>query len=117
MAMRFGGRWVRTTTGGAASILLLVTATTSAAGRARAAESTFSNGRATAQAQVMRVAPGIGSLQLATTMGVAVAQVSNSLAQSQAQAVDLGLVGTALTAEECDGSPGAVTPDQLPKSV
>src|SRR4051794_1395285 len=115
MTMRFGGRWGRTATAGAASVLLIVTATTGA-GRARAAD-TFSNGRATSQAQIMRLAPGIGNLQLATTTGVTVSQVSNSLAQAQAQAIDLGLIGTAATAEGCDGSPGALTPDQLPKAV
>src|SRR3954453_15592776 len=115
MTTRFGGRWMRTATVGAASTLLLI-CTTMAAGGARAAD-TFSNGRATAQSQVMRVAPGVGNLQLATTTGVAVSQVSNSLAQAQAQAIDLGLIGTAATAEGCDGSPGALTPDQLPKAV
>lgn len=74
----------------------------------------FSNGTANATAVVSRVAPGVGSLALGVTGGVAVSEVKNSLAQSQAQATDLGLIGTTLTAEGCDGSDAYITPDQLP---
>ncbi len=75
------------------------------------------NGNAVAQASVLRIAPGVGSLALATTTGTSLAHVANQLAEAQAQAVDLGLIGSALTAEKCDGSPGAFTPDQLPQPI
>ena len=88
-----------------------------AAATAGADETPFSNGNAVAQASVMRIAPGVGSLGLATTTGTSLAQVRNKLAEAKAQAVDLGLIGSSLTAEACDGSPGALRPDQLPQPV
>src|SRR5690606_27313247 len=63
----------------------------------------FSNGVAKATAQVAKVAPGVGSLELAIGSGTAVAELKNQLAQSQAQSFDLGLIGTTLTAEGCTG--------------
>jgi hypothetical protein len=95
--------------GAAASLLLAV-----APAPARSADA-FPNGNAFASAVVAKVAPGVGGLGLATTSGVAVAEIKSDLAQSQAQTADLGLVGTSLTAEGCDGSPGTFTPDQLPQ--
>jgi len=76
--------------------------------------SDFINGNSFASAVVVKVAPGVGGLGLATTSGVAVSEIKNQLAQSQAQTADLGLIGTTLTAESCSGAPGALTPDQLP---
>ena len=106
--------YARTLVAGALSIGLGLGASITGATDAGAGGGTFGNGTATAIGQVLRVAPGIGSLQLATSMGTTVSQVSNSLAQAKAQSIDLGLVGTALTAEQCNGDPGAVKEEQLP---
>src|SRR5437764_13177104 len=73
----------------------------------------FQNGTALASAQVVRVAPGVGALSLAIATGVSLSQVTNSLAQASAQSIDTGLIGNSLTAEQCNGKPGAVTPSQL----
>jgi hypothetical protein len=75
----------------------------------------FANGNSFASAVVAKVTPGIGSLGLSTTAGVAVSEIKDRLAQAQGQTADLGLVGTSLTAEGCDGSAGALTPNQLPQ--
>lgn len=72
------------------------------------------NGTAKATALVSRIGPGVGRLELAMRGGVAVTQVTNSLAQSTAQTLDLGLIGSSLTAESCDGSQ-ALRPDDLPQ--
>jgi hypothetical protein len=64
----------------------------------------FSNGTAKATAVVARVAPGVGSLELGISSGVAVAEVKNTIAQAQAEALDLGLIGSTLTAETCTGN-------------
>ncbi|MEY2571422.1 MAG: hypothetical protein QOE63_1772 [Acidimicrobiaceae bacterium] len=88
-----------------------------ASGAARADDTAFTNGTAVAQAGIVRIAPGVGSLGLATTTGTSLAHIANSLAEAQAQAADLGLIGTALTAQTCDGKPGALTPDQLPQPL
>jgi hypothetical protein len=73
----------------------------------------FSNGQAKATAVVARVAPGVGSLELALANGIAVSELKNSLAQAQAQSIDLGLIGTTLTAGGCRNP--TITPDQLPQ--
>ncbi len=43
-------------------------------------------------------------LALALGSGISVAEVRNYLAQSQSQSLDLGLIGSTLTAEQCDGA-------------
>jgi hypothetical protein len=74
----------------------------------------FSNGRANAIAQVQRVAPGVGSLQLGITSGRSIADMTNNLAQAQAQTLDLGLIGTSLTAEQCSGDAASIKNSDLP---
>ena len=114
-------RWrgfARTIVVGIVSTTLAVGATIAlASGDAGADAGGVANGNAVAQASVLRIAPGVGSLALATTTGTSLAHVANQLAEAQAQALDLGLIGSALTAEKCDGSPGALTPDQLPQPL
>jgi len=75
----------------------------------------FANGVAKATAIVSRVAPGVGSLELGVSSGIAVSEVTNQLAQAQAQTLDLGLIGTTLTAEGCDGSDPPASDDELPQ--
>jgi hypothetical protein len=81
------------------------------------AEGGFTNGTAKATALVSRIAPGVGSLQLALGAGSAVSELRNGLAQAEAKAADLGLIGTTLTAEGCDGGDATVSPDQLPQPL
>src|SRR3546814_11284383 len=63
------------------------------------------NGTAKATARVARVAPGVGSLSLAIRAGIAVSDLQNNVAQSEAQAIDLGLLGTTLASEGCSCDP------------
>lgn len=110
------GAYRRTVVLGAASIALLLTGLGPATGApiAPEQETAFSNGIAKATAQVAKIGPGVGSLELALGSGIAVSELKNQLAQSQAQSFDLGLIGTTLTAESCGGA-AALTPDQLPQ--
>ncbi len=75
----------------------------------------FSNGQAKATAIVTRMAPGVGNLELAIGSGIAVSELKNDLAQAQAQAFDLGLIGTTLTAGGCRDA--TITEDDLPQPV
>lgn len=75
----------------------------------------FVNGNTKATATIARVAPGVGNLELATTMGTAVTQTQNQLAQAQAQTFDMGLLGTALTTESCSGGEGTIKAEDLPQ--
>ena len=107
----------RTLTVGSVCACLALGATLTSASAQDAPAAPFSNGKASALARIARYAPGVGSLQLGIGSGVAVSEVSNTLAQAQAQTLDLGLIGTSLTAEQCDGSPGSVKPEQLPQPI
>jgi hypothetical protein len=71
-------------------------------------------GTAKATAIVAQVAPGVGSLQLGITSGVAVAEIKNTLGQAQAKTLDLGLVGSTLTGESC-GNAATISPSDLPQ--
>jgi len=86
-----------------------------APGARAAAPEPFNNGTANATSIVARIAPGVGALELSTAAGVAVTEVTHALAAGKAQSFDLGLIGSSLTAEQCNGQPAPVTPDQLPQ--
>jgi hypothetical protein len=86
-----------------------------AAPAAPAPRAAFSNGQAKATAVVTKIGPGVGNLELALGSGVAVSELKNDLAQAQAQSLDLGLIGTTLTADGCEAA--ALRPDQLPQPV
>src|SRR5688572_17271367 len=94
-----GGR--RTIAMGLASLGLLLAGLRPASGAtaspASEAAAGFSNGQAKATALVTKLAPGVGNLELAIGSGIAVSELKNDLAQAQAQAFDLGLIGTTLT--------------------
>lgn len=74
-------------------------------------------GSAKATAVVVRAAPTVGSLALALGSGISVAEVRNNVAQSQSQSLDLGLIGSTLTAEGCDGSEASLRPSDLPQPL
>jgi hypothetical protein len=115
------GAYRRTALVGLASAGLLVWGLGPAGGQPTATAATaatpeaapFSNGMAKATAIVTKVAPGVGSLELALANGIAVAELKNHLTQAQAQSLDLGLIGTTLTAEGCRDA--ALTADELPQ--
>ncbi len=115
---RLASSYRRTAAAGLASAGLVLLGLGPAGGSearpAAPAPAPFSNGVAKATAVVTRVAPGVGSLELALGSGVAVSELKNQLAQSQAQALDMGLIGTTLTAEGCSGD-ARVGADDLPQ--
>ncbi len=80
-----------------------------------AQESSVGNGTAKATAVVAKVAPGVGALELGLTAGVAVADTTNALAQAQAKALDLGLIGTTLTSDGCREA--SIGSDDLPQPL
>ena len=108
------GRWTRSKFAAALTIASVV-ALGSFAQPSAARQGEVGNGTAKATAVVAKVAPGVGALELGVTSGVAVAEITNSLAQSQSQALDLGLIGTTLTADGCrEATIGA---DDLPQPL
>ena len=104
---------------GLASLAIVAIGLAPAAGQEGGEDSpapAFSNGTAKATAVVVRVAPGVGSLELGMSAGVAVAEIKNTIAQAQAEALDLGLIGSTLTAETCTGTV-ILSQDQLPSAT
>ena len=99
--------YARTAIVGTASAGLLLVTLGTAAGQDDPPAVPFANGTAKATAVVARVAPGVGALELGISAGVAVAEIKNTIGQAQAEALDLGLIGSTLTAESClgDGLP------------
>jgi hypothetical protein len=111
-------RWRRTGTTAAAGVLVTASVLVLVGSSAEvAAAPTVESGDAKATAILTEVAPGVGSLKLGMTVGVAVSQTTNALSQAQGQASDLGLIGTSLTAEGCDGGDPTVSPSQLPQPL
>ena len=105
--------WRRTRRTGVVAVAALA-ATIAWAGAGHAQTEPVGNGTATAIAGVARYAPGVGQLALGATNGTAISKVTNDLAQATAQSTDLGLIGSSLTSEGCDGE-ATITPDQLPQ--
>jgi hypothetical protein len=101
----------------AVSSTAVLLATLGLAPGAEGQQAPFSNGTAKATAIVAQVAPGVGSLQLGITTGVAVSEIKNTVGQAQAKTLDLGLIGGTLTAESCSGGAPIVQQDQLPQPL
>jgi hypothetical protein len=110
--------YARTAIVAAVSMALLVGSWSAASGQesTSGATTTFSPGTAKATGVVARVAPGVGALQLGISSGVAVSQIQNNVASSQAEALDLGLLGSTLTAGSC-GLPAAIKQSDLPQPL
>jgi hypothetical protein len=106
---------------GALCLALTTAATFGGAGRAAAQEATngsaaFANGQAKSHAQVFAVAPGVGNIDFGVASGTSTAEIVNDLAQAQSRTLDLGLVGSSLVGEKCDGSKG-FDPNDLPSPL
>ena len=74
----------------------------------------FPDGTAAASAIVARFTPGVGSLPTGLFGGVALTNVTNSIAQAQAETLDFGLIGALLVAlglVSSDDLPGPLTVD------
>jgi hypothetical protein len=75
----------------------------------------FRNGVGKATAVAVRIAPGVGSLQLGLAAGVSVAEYKNDFSQAESQPLDLGLIGGIVTApSECTGRP-IIPAESLPQ--
>jgi hypothetical protein len=78
-------------------------ATTNPAGSQAPPPGAFSNGQASASSQAIKVNPTIASLSLGITLGISLAGYQNEVAKAESRGLDLGIIGTILAAEGCDG--------------
>ena len=109
------GRATRRARSGGAAVLVALLAVPIVSPPASAQDAEI--GSAKAIAVVLKVAPTVGALELALGSGVAVSEVRNQLAQAQTTAVELGLIGSTLTQDNCKGEPGRFKPSDLPQAL
>ena len=105
---------------GALSVTLLtggLATVPASASVANADSGAFIRGSATALAQAIQIAPATGGLNYAITSGIAIGGYSDEQGQAQAQTLDLGVIGTTLAAEGCDGSAAVLPKDQQPQPL
>jgi hypothetical protein len=84
---------------------------------AQAAERYIDDGRASARAGVLSLAPSAGALQLALGAGEVIAETTGGLSQASSKAADLGLIGSTLSADNCEGGEGVVDEETLPQPL
>lgn len=114
---RRSGRALRVLAGGSlAAVGVLVT--TGAAGATPAAtHKPFVNGNVTAVSQAMQIAPKTGGFAYTITVGTSIADYRDTLAQASSQSLNMGLIGTSLTTQQCNGDAPPLKPDQLPQPL
>jgi hypothetical protein len=115
--LRRANRGYRRTALVAVSSSALLVASLGGAPGAEGQQAAFSNGTAKATAVVANIAPGVGSLKLGITSGVAVSEIKNTVGQAQAKTLDLGLIGGTLTAEGCTGGAPILSQSDLPQAL
>ena len=91
---------------------LLVTAPT-----ASGQEGGVSPGRGSAFAQGVKVDPRSGRLSFGITYGIALAGHQNTVAIGEARSVDLGVIGTTLAGEGCDGGDPTLPSEDQPQPL
>jgi hypothetical protein len=74
----------------------------------------FVAGSGSAAASVAQIGPKAGGLALTQIFGESLAGYIGTAAQGSSQTLDMGLLGTLLTAAHCDGSPSFLKPEQIP---
>ena len=66
---------------------------------------------------VASIGPEAARLSLAVSFGVSLSDFRGPVARAESDAVDMGLIGTALVSKGCDGSDPKFRRDQLPTSL
>ncbi len=111
---RFG---VRVTAGATLCAVGVMTTISSAGASPRDTKKPFVNGDVTAISQAMQVQPKTGGFAFTITVGTSIADYRDTLAQASSQSLNLGLLGTALTTQQCNGSNPALKPNQIPQPL
>ena len=106
-------RWVAT----AMVLVAALTATTEPVGSQTGPLRTFSNGTASASAQSVKVNPTAASLSIGATIGISLAGFQNDVAKAEARGIELGVIGTTLAGEGCDGGEPTLPAEQQPQPL
>ena len=105
-SLAIGAVWV-------AAMATLVATSPSASGQ----EAGVEPGLGSAYAQGYRVDPRTGRLSFGITYGMALAGHQNDVAVAEARSVDLGVIGTTLAAEGCDGGDPTFPKEDQPQPL
>lgn len=106
-------KWAAVAGAGAMAITLYATPGAGAA----PAQAALAPGQGLAIAQTERVDPRSGNLSIGITFGISIGAHQNSVAQASSQAIDLGVIGTTLAAQGCDGSDPTLRADKQPQPL
>jgi len=74
-------------------------------------------GQGLAIAQTSRVDPRAGGLSIGVTFGISIAGHQNTVAQASSQAINLGVIGTTLAGEACDGGDPTLPAEDQPQAL
>lgn len=106
----------RTRVTAAVSAVLLAAALVASFATAPASAAT-DPGQGTAIAQTQKIDPKAGGLSLGVTFGQALAGHQNQVAQAASQAINLGVIGSTIGSEGCDGSAPTYPSDDQPQPL
>jgi hypothetical protein len=90
---------------------------TSTAASQTAGTPAFPNGTASATTQGIKVNPTAAALSLGITFGTALAGYTNEVAKAESRGIDLGIIGTTLAGEACDGGEPSLAAERQPQPL
>lgn len=110
--------FLRTTvTAGLAITALAASAVVGPAAGAGTPATTQTAGTASATAQSIKVNPTTASLSIGITFGTSLAGYTNQVAQAESRGIDLGIIGTTLAGEGCDGGEPTLPAEDQPQPL
>jgi hypothetical protein len=77
----------------------------------------FANGTASASSQGIKVNPTAAALSIGITFGVSLSGYTNDTAKAEARGIDLGIIGTTLAGEPCDGGEPSLAAEDQPQPL
>jgi hypothetical protein len=117
MRRRWFAGWGRTAIAGVLTITLTVAVLGGTSDAAEDPGGPIGPGRGTAGATILSFGPTTGNLELALTAGQARAATTGTLGEALSRSLSLGLIGSSLTAEGCDGGAPLVAASSLPQAT
>ena len=90
---------------------------TSVASSQTTAAPAFGNGTASASAQAVKVNPTAAALSIGVTFGISLAGYTNEVAKAESRGIDLGIIGTTLAGEPCDGGEPSFAAERQPQPL
>lgn len=100
-----------------AALLGVLLMTTGQASSQTAPAGEFKNGTAAATTQGVKVNPTAAALSLGITFGTALAGYTNEVAKAESRGIDLGIIGTTLAGEPCDGGEPSLAAERQPQPL